>query len=144
MVGYKTSVSMNGANMVEPQFVLILDDDDGVRVSLQYYFEDCGWQVLTAETAEEALELLKTSSPDCAVVDIRLPGMDGNEFVRRAHKIHPSLVYILCSGSPEYLPPEDISALSQVADTVFAKPIRKLAGLKDVLITLVSSFHGNG
>ena len=57
--------------------VLVLDDEGVVRESLADYFEDCGWRVWQAASAEEALELLASESPGGVLVDIRLPGMRG-------------------------------------------------------------------
>ena len=113
--------------------VLILDDDDTVRESLAGFFEDRGWRVLSAATAEEARDVLSRESPAGAVVDIRLPGMDGNEFMRAASATHPRLAYVICTGSPEYLPPADIAALPQVSENVFTKPVVDLSTLEQEL-----------
>ncbi|PCH61150.1 MAG: response regulator, partial [Gammaproteobacteria bacterium] len=64
--------------------ILILDDEDVVRQSFVDYFEDNLWRVVQAETAEQALDLLETEQPEVALVDIRLPGIDGDEFIREA------------------------------------------------------------
>jgi hypothetical protein len=99
--------------------VLILDDDDAVRESFMDYFEDRGWLVVPAATAEEALNVLARELLDGALVDIRLPGMNGNEFIREVCRRNIGLVCILCTGSPEYRPPADITTLPQVSDHVF-------------------------
>jgi len=84
----------------QPQTVLILDDDDDVRRSLVEFFEDREWRVLWAATLEDALEVLESESPDGVVVDIRLPGMDGNGFIRSVSKTYPDLSYLICTGFP--------------------------------------------
>jgi CheY-like chemotaxis protein len=114
--------------------VLILDDDNAVRDSLIYYFEDRGWSVLPATSAEEALDILQHKMPDGAVVDIRLPGMDGNEFIRLACKIHTCLAYVIVTGSPEYRLPEDVRTMPPVSDNVFSKPVVKLHLLEEALL----------
>ncbi len=129
--------------MSEPtKSVLILDDDETVRQSLAGFFEDRGWRVLSSGTAEEALELLERESAAGAVVDIRLPGMDGNEFMRAACGTHPRLAYVICTGSPEYLPPGDVAALSQVSGKVFAKPVVDLSALEQELCRQIDKNGG--
>ncbi len=119
--------------------VLILDDDDVVRESFMDYFEDRGWRVLAAATAEEALNLLTHETPDGAVVDIRLPDMDGNAFIRETRRRNISMACVFCTGSPEYRPPDDIVALPQVCDQIFAKPVTDLSELEGVLHRQIES-----
>ena len=114
--------------------VLILDDDDAVRESLMAFFEDRGWRVLPAASGEEALEILAREKIHGSVVDIRLPGIDGNEFIRRASRMCACLAYIIITGSPEYQLPADVMVMSRVSDTVFAKPVIKLARIEEALL----------
>jgi DNA-binding NtrC family response regulator len=109
--------------------ILILDDDDAVRESFQYYFEDLGWDVRVAETAEKALQVVQQDPPGGVVVDIRLPGMDGNTFIIELEKTHPDVVCVICTGSPKYQPPESVVSRPQVFDHIFAKPVRDLPQL---------------
>ncbi len=113
--------------------VLILDDDEVVRESLADFFEDSGWSVSRATTGEKALELLTREAPDAVVVDLRLPGMDGNAFIRAVSQTHPKLACVLCTGSPEYRPPADVAALIQVSEKVFSKPVMDLPSLEETL-----------
>jgi len=117
--------------------VLILDDEDPVRESLMDFFEDRGWRVLAAASAEAALELLQRERVDGAVVDIRLPGMDGNAFIDTAGKAYPQLVFVICTGSPDYQPSNQVSLLSTVSDKVFLKPVADLYLLADELSELI-------
>lgn len=110
--------------------VLILDDEEIVRESLADYFEDHGWRVLLAATGEEGLDILERETPDCAVVDIRLPGINGNEFIRKARALHPEMGFVVCTGSPNYRIPEDVSAFPSVRDAVFYKPIADISLLE--------------
>ena len=114
--------------------VLIIDDDDAVRESLMAFFEDRGWRALPAVSGEAALEILARERPDGAVVDIRLPGMDGNAFVRQAIRNQSSLAYIIVTGSPEYQLPEDIMIMSRVSGNVFAKPVIELDRIEKALL----------
>ena len=63
--------------------LMIIDDEDMIRKSLTVYFEDVGWEVVSFRTSEEALAYLSSGKPDYAIVDLRLPGMTGLEFIRK-------------------------------------------------------------
>ncbi len=118
--------------------VLILDDDEAVRESLADFFEDRGWQVMSAETAEIAIDMLRQGSPNGAVVDIRLPGMDGNEFIREVYRRNTSMACVLCTGSPEYDLPADLLKLSCVSNHVFRKPVTDMAELEKELLRFMA------
>jgi CheY-like chemotaxis protein len=111
--------------------VLILDDDDAVRESLLYYFEDLGWDVHGAGTAEEALVVAQQTNPAGVVVDIRLPGMDGCSFILELEKTHPHVACVICTGSPEYQPPDYVLTRPQVFDKIFSKPVSDLGELAE-------------
>ncbi len=113
--------------------VLILDDDEAIRESLAEFFEDRGWQVLPVATAEEAFDIVEREEPNSAIVDIRLPGMDGNAFIRAVCRSHPRLSCVVCTGSPEYRLPDDVAAMSQVSENVFSKPVKDMGELEETL-----------
>lgn len=110
--------------------ILVLDDEAAVRQSFVDYFEDLLWNPLQAESAEEALEILQTEQPEAAIVDVRLPGMDGNDFIRQASEKHPALKFLICTGSPEYHIPEDIKKIKNVSNCLFKKPVSDLVELE--------------
>jgi CheY-like chemotaxis protein len=63
--------------------ILVVEDDEDVRDLLSTRLTNLGHQVLTAGSGEEALALAAESPPALVVLDIRLPGIDGWEFLRR-------------------------------------------------------------
>jgi two-component system phosphate regulon response regulator PhoB len=69
--------------------VLVVEDDPDIRELLSYSFATEGWSLVMAEDAERGLALLEAEKPDCVVLDIMLPGMDGLEALRRI-KAEPS------------------------------------------------------
>ena len=113
--------------------ILIIDDETSIRESLADYFSDRQWRTLEAESGEDALEILGQESPHGAIVDIRLGGMDGDAFIRAAHKKKPNMVIIICTGSPEYDVPADLLRLPGVSRRVFRKPITDMAKLEKEL-----------
>ena len=61
--------------------ILIIDDEEGIRDTLEGILDDEGYSVATAATAEDGLEYLRKEGPDLVILDIWLPNMDGIEFL---------------------------------------------------------------
>ena len=122
--------------------VLILDDEDVIRGSLGAFFEDCGWIVFEADSGESALKILSTEIPDVALVDVRLGDMLGVEFVREAAVISTKLLFLICTGSPEYESPEDIKQNKNVYDKIVLKPIMDLVSFEQKVRKLVEDRQG--
>ncbi len=118
---------------------MIVDDDAFIRQSFVDHFEDRLWEVIQAESAEQALELLEEVSPDGAIVDIRLGGMDGNAFIRKAFRSKPRMGFVICTGSPEYDVPADLLSLPCVSVRVFRKPVTDMADLEEDLLQLIAN-----
>ena len=124
--------------------VLIIDDEEFIRQSFCDYFEDCLWSPIGVESAEAALALLEQASPQGAIVDIRLGGMNGNDFIRKAARQRPQMAFIICTGSPEYDIPTDVRELSCVSKQVFTKPITDLSLLEEELVRLIKHIESPG
>jgi DNA-binding NtrC family response regulator len=77
--------------------VLIVDDKESLRSLLVRLLEPT-FETTTAETGEEALELLRSANFDVMVSDIRMPGIDGLELLRRAKAIDPDLEVLLMTA----------------------------------------------
>jgi DNA-binding NtrC family response regulator len=117
--------------------LLVLDDEHVVRQSFVDYFEDNLWRVIQAETAEQALQILEEEKPCAALVDIRLPGIDGNMFIREAIGRKLKMAFIICSGSPSYNVPLDLQQHMNVSSTFFRKPVANFKALEqDVIQTI--------
>ena len=78
--------------------ILLIDDDEWIRDSLGLYFEGEGCQLLALETAEEGIKALKKKHYDIIMVDYRLPGMDGLEFLKRIQKTQPHALKVLITA----------------------------------------------
>ncbi len=126
--------------MSEPiKTVMIVDDEISIRQSFAYYFEDHLWRILQAESGEQALELLKKESPDAAVVDIRMKGMDGSTFIQEAYKKKPKMAFIICTGSSVYDVPAKLQKLPCVSTNLFRKPLADIAELEKDLFRLIAN-----
>jgi two-component system phosphate regulon response regulator PhoB len=62
--------------------ILVIEDDPDIRELLSFSLSKEGWSVIIAADGEEGLAVLPTANPDCIVLDIMLPGMDGIEVLR--------------------------------------------------------------
>jgi len=78
--------------------ILIVDDEAVVRDSLGKWFEEEGFSVETASTAREALLKLPRERWDLALVDIKMPGMDGLELQRKFHEVDPEIIIVIMTG----------------------------------------------
>ena len=81
--------------------ILVVDDEYLIRWTLQQNLEKEGYEVLLAETGEEALEKVKEEAPDLALLDIKLPGMDGYEVLEKALKIDEGIIPIMITAYDE-------------------------------------------
>jgi DNA-binding response OmpR family regulator len=78
--------------------ILIVDDDLGVRVTVQKILSRSGYEVMTAAGGDEALQLVKEKAFDLALVDLIMPGIDGIETMRRLREISPETVIIMLTA----------------------------------------------
>ena len=62
-----------------PKKILIVDDEPSVVVALQFLMQQQGYDVIVAESGEEALDHIYKYKPDLVILDIMLPGIDGYE-----------------------------------------------------------------
>lgn len=113
------------------ELILIVDDDIWVCSNLQAYFEDEGFQVEVATSGEQGLELMRGICPDLAIVDMRLPMMDGNEFIFRANQLNDGMRFLIHTGSVEYEMPEVVKDISNVSRHIFYKPLSNMGLLLD-------------
>ena len=77
---------------------MLIDDDEWIRNSLALFFEGEGIELRALETAEEGLEELRKTLYDIIIVDYRLPGISGLEFLKRIHETHPQAIKILITA----------------------------------------------
>jgi signal transduction histidine kinase len=78
--------------------ILLVDDEAGIRKVLGISLQDSGYDVHTAESAREALQLFEEIAPPIVLTDIKMPDMDGIELLRRIKKINPDTEVIMFTG----------------------------------------------
>jgi DNA-binding NtrC family response regulator len=101
--------------------ILVVEDDVGVQDFLCKGLRQGGHEPLCFSTGEDALDRARRRS-DLAIIDIKLPGMDGVATLRMARRIHPRLRAIACTAYPEYL--DQTEALRAGFDAYVVKPVR--------------------
>jgi DNA-binding NtrC family response regulator len=103
--------------------IFLVDDDDGSRDAMTRTLERVGYSLRSFASAEEALEMLREGEVvDAIVSDVRMPGMDGYEFLRAVRADFPNLPFLLVTA---YADVEDaVSALQGGADDYLTKPVK--------------------
>lgn len=78
--------------------ILLVDDEEGIRKVLGIALEDIGYEVYTAENGEAALDIFRETNPPIVLTDIKMPGMDGIELLRRLKQESPDTEVIMITG----------------------------------------------
>ncbi|HCR12020.1 response regulator [Solidesulfovibrio sp.] len=117
--------------------ILVVDDEETIRDSLQLFLEVKGWNVVTAASAEQALEVLARTRCDAAIVDIRLPGQSGDAMILAARPRYPDMKWLICTGSMEFAPGPELAAAGVTSRDVFTKPVADMGLLVDRLRQLL-------
>ncbi|HEX2920828.1 MAG TPA: sigma-54 dependent transcriptional regulator [Bacteroidales bacterium] len=78
--------------------ILIVDDEESVRDSLLNWFEEDGYRVDCAENAGKALTMIESGDFDIILADIKMPGMDGLEMMRRIKQLRPDALIIIMTA----------------------------------------------
>ena len=78
--------------------ILIVDDEQDVRDVIAIALSDMGYEVYTAESGEEAMKSFKTVRPPIVLTDIKMPGIDGIELLRRIKQENPDTEVIMATG----------------------------------------------
>jgi two-component system KDP operon response regulator KdpE len=106
--------------------VVVVDDELEIRRLLQANLEGKGYEVICAESAEQALQAIVHRQPDVMVVDLRMPGMDGLELTRRIRQQSTVPIIVLSGIGDEQ---SKVEALELGADDYVTKP----CGMEELL-----------
>ncbi|WP_028620120.1 response regulator [Pseudomonas sp. Ant30-3] len=87
----------------EKSIILVVEDDNIVRMLIVDVLEELEFQVLEADGSEKALEFLNDEDQyiDLMMTDVGLPGMDGKELAKQARMLRPELPILFASGYAE-------------------------------------------
>ena len=126
MKGYKCIYRMD-----EKMTVLVVDDEFGFRHDIQEFLSENNFEVLTAETPSKAFEALNANRIDLAILDIRLPEMDGLSALKIIKEQYPDTEVMMISGHGDM--DSVIKAMKLGAIDFFPKPFY----LKDLLAAIL-------
>lgn len=86
------------ASLKPSRTLLLVDDEANILSALKRLLRRDGYDILTAMSAEQGLEMLASHRVDVIISDQRMPGMSGVEFLRRVKTLHPKTVRLVLSG----------------------------------------------
>jgi len=112
---------MEVRTLTETARILVVDDDESIRKALSAVLEDKGYVVDTAQCGSEAIEKSKTSFYNLALIDIRLPDMEGTRLLKALNDTVPSMVKIIVTGYPSLS--NAMEAVNKGADAYILKPM---------------------
>jgi CheY-like chemotaxis protein len=102
--------------------VLVVEDDPDILGLVRHHLGKAKHQVLTADSAEDALEFLdQKDPPDVAVLDVSLPGIDGRELAKRLRQT-PKTTNVRVVFLTASVDPDQIAAAKELADAYLTKP----------------------
>ena len=102
--------------------ILVIDDDKSILRTFTRILQKNGYDIEVAETGKEALEKSKKKRYDLALIDIRLPDMDGTDLLIKLQKTMEDAVKIMITGFPSL--ETGVKALDEGADAYLVKPVK--------------------
>lgn len=106
--------------MGEAARILVIDDDENIRKVLETILEDEGYIVETAETAKKGIEESEKTFYNLALIDVRLPDMEGIELLSKLRNTTPKMRKIIVTGYPTLQ--NAVAAVNKGADAYVMKP----------------------
>lgn len=100
--------------------ILIVDDEKGLRIGTQRLLQDEGYYVDVAENGTEGIKLGSSKDYDLAVIDLKMPDIEGIEVLREIKKVHPNTICFIATAFASY--DTAIEATREGAFTYIPKP----------------------
>jgi len=103
--------------------ILIIDDDENIRKTLELTLKNSGYQVDTAQNGQEAIMKADANFYNLALIDIRLPDMDGTQLLTSLRETTPRMVKIILTGYPAL--ENAVRAINNRVDGYLIKPVKE-------------------
>jgi DNA-binding NtrC family response regulator len=116
--------------MGETARILIVDDDQSVRKVLTAILEDEGYTTESVSTAKKAIERTRRKAYNLALIDIRLPDMEGIELLTKMKDTTPKMRKIIITGYPTLQ--NAVAAVNRGADAYILKPFEMESVLETI------------
>jgi len=110
-----------------PATILIVEDEHAVARGIQYALQQEGYEVNVARSGEEGLEIATHDAPDLVVLDVRLPGIDGMEVLRRVRAAGAKMPILVLTARDDEV--DKVIGLELGADDYLTKPF----GLRELM-----------
>jgi DNA-binding response OmpR family regulator len=114
--------------MSESARILVIDDEFAIRKTLSVTLEHAGYVVDTAENGKQAIEKAKANFYNLAIIDIRLPDMEGTELLATLRRTTPKMVKIVLTGYPALQ--NAVKAINEGVDYYLVKPVEPVELLR--------------
>ena len=99
-------------DQVQPQHtILCVDDERNILSALKRLFRPFRYNMLFADSGEQGLELLKSHEVDLVISDMRMPGMNGDQFLSKCRELYPDTIRLLLTGQSDFS--STVSALNE-------------------------------
>jgi signal transduction histidine kinase len=121
--------------MAENALVLVIDDEEGMRDFLAFVLQTEGYQALTAAGGQEALELVEQDNIDAILTDLKMPGMDGMELLRRIRERDQNAVVVIMTAYASLQ--SALEAMKQGAYDYLLKPFDDVDKVMDTIARAV-------
>jgi len=108
--------------MATTKTILVVDDDKSILRTFTRILQKNGYEIDSAETGKEAIEKADTKHFDLALVDIRLPDIDGTDLLTKIKKPLQHTIKIMITGFPSL--ESGVKALDEGADAYLVKPVK--------------------
>jgi len=102
--------------------ILIVEDDENIRKTMKNILQQKGYETDTAKTGREAEQKAKANFYNLALLDIKLPDMEGTQLLAKLHENTPKMVKIMVTGYPSL--ENAMEALNQGANAYVTKPVK--------------------
>jgi two-component system cell cycle response regulator len=124
---------------IDRERILVVDDSDEIRLMLGVILQNQGYDVSTAETAQEGMDILANESFDIIILDLVLPDMDGRNFLIKLREDHRTAMLPVLVLSAKTSPQIKSECFALGADDYFEKPLDPALLTTRVAVTLQRS-----
>jgi DNA-binding response OmpR family regulator len=139
-VGSQEFVLGAGDAKIKRGKVLVIDDEPSIVELFTDYLTGQGFDVISAGGGEEGLDRLRSDSPDIVLLDMRMPGVDGLETLRRIRKVNMGVPVLMVSGNDDIAAAKEAIALGAFDYTLKPVDFNYLGrALDKMLASVVSS-----
>lgn len=116
--------------MAKPAQILVVDDDENIRMVFKMNLEDSGYEVDSAANGQEALDKVSKRFYNIALIDIKLPDMEGTALLDTFKEILPKMKKIIVTGFPTI--ENAMKAVNEGADGYILKPVKMEALIETI------------